>query len=615
MKKAFLFLGVVIVAAAAGGATAWTVGRTAGSRVEYIEREVTRTPALGSQFTAYQAEQYPDLTYAAENAVRAVVNIEAVQQVEVQRSRRYDPFFEFFGFGPGGSRDGEPLRQERRAGGSGVIISEDGYIVTNNHVVEDATRLRVKLNDGRTFDARVIGTDPTTDVALIRIDASNLPTIPFGSSDALRLGEWVLAIGSPFDLQSTITAGIVSAKARRLDVIPNEFRIESFIQTDAAVNPGNSGGALVNTHGELVGINTVIKSSTGSYIGYSFAVPESIVRKVVVDLKEYGVVQRAMLGIRFQPIDQRFLDESGERLGITEPGGIWVASVEEGGAASEAGIRKGDIILSIDGVTLGEGARLEEQIGKHRPNDRVKLSVKRGDQVKQFEVTLRNKAGKTELLTKEDVDVIGVLGGRFADAGARLSRELDIEGGVRVLSVKPGGMLARARVREGGETFQIPARFGKFLFAQGHRRGVDIGLRAVREKPGRKVKHVIVFGGTCRIAVGHSEELIQTKGTLPSAAQQLEAFGSVQGLARVFYPVAHAHHCREDLLHKILVRLAVGKRHQHAFAAFGDLHIINKVEGGIPEHHITFPHQTGDGVPVFGNPVHFQQGSSGQAVL
>ena len=449
MKKAFLFLGVVAVAAAAGGATAWTVGRTAGSRVEYIEREVTRTPALGSQFTAYQAEQYPDLTYAAENAVRAVVNIEAVQQVEVQRSRRYDPFFEFFGFGPGGSRDGEPLRQERHAGGSGVIISEDGYIVTNNHVVEDATRLRVKLNDGRTFDARVIGTDPTTDVALIRIDASNLPTIPFGSSDALRLGEWVLAIGSPFDLQSTITAGIVSAKARRLDVIPNEFRIESFIQTDAAVNPGNSGGALVNTHGELVGINTVIKSSTGSYIGYSFAVPESIVRKVVVDLKEYGVVQRAMLGIRFQPIDQRFLDESGERLGITEPGGIWVASVEEGGAASEAGIRKGDIILSIDGVTLGEGARLEEQIGKHRPNDRVKLSVKRGDQVKQFEVTLRNKAGKTELLTKEDVDVIGVLGGRFADAGARLSRELDIEGGVRVLSVKPGGMLARARVREG----------------------------------------------------------------------------------------------------------------------------------------------------------------------
>lgn len=449
MKKAFLFLGVVAVAAAAGGVTAWTLDRTSASRVAFVEREVLRTPALGSQFTAYQAEQYPDLTYAAENAVRAVVNIEAVQQVEVQRNRRYDPFFEFFGFGPNGSRDGEPLRQERRSGGSGVIISEDGYIVTNNHVVEGATRLRVKLNDGRTFDADVVGTDPTTDVALVKIEAEQLPTIPFGSSDALRLGEWVLAIGSPFDLQSTITAGIVSAKARRLDVIPNEFRIESFIQTDAAVNPGNSGGALVNTHGELVGINTVIKSSTGSYIGYSFAVPESIVRKVVVDLKEFGVVQRAVLGIRLQPIDQRFLDELGERYGLTEPGGVWVAAVEEGGAASEAGIRKGDIILAIDGVQLGEAVSLQEQIGKHRPNDRVTLSVKRGDQVKQFEVTLRNKAGKTELLTKEDIDVVEVLGGRFADVGAKLSRELDIDGGVRVVGVKPGGMLARARVREG----------------------------------------------------------------------------------------------------------------------------------------------------------------------
>ena len=450
MKKAFLILGLVAVSAAAGGLTAWTVSADRGGSVAYIEREVERTPALGTQFTSYQAEQYPDLTYAAENAVKAVVNIEAIQQVEMPQRRGYDPFLEFFGIPQDyGRGDGGPQYREQRAGGSGVIISEDGYIVTNNHVVDGASKLKVKLNDGRSFDAKLIGKDSATDLALLKVEAKGLPALAFGSSDALRLGEWVLAIGSPFDLQSTITAGIVSAKARRLDVIPNEFRIESFIQTDAAVNPGNSGGALVNTHGELVGINTVIKSSTGSYIGYSFAVPESIVRKVVVDLKEYGVVQRAMLGIRFQPIDQRFLDESGERLGITEPGGIWVASVEEGGAASEAGIRKGDIILSIDGVTLGEGARLEEQIGKHRPNDRVKLSVKRGDQVKQFEVTLRNKAGKTELLTKEDVDVIGVLGGRFADAGARLSRELDIEGGVRVLSVKPGGMLARARVREG----------------------------------------------------------------------------------------------------------------------------------------------------------------------
>ncbi len=290
MKKIFLFVGVMAAAAVSGGAAAWMVTRSAEQQIAYVEREVERTPALGSQFTSYEADRYPDLTYAAENAVKAVVNIEAVQEVAVREN--WDPFLEFFGV-PQGSRRGDARTQERRAGGSGVIISEDGYIVTNNHVVDEATKLRVTLNDGRTFDARIIGKDPATDVALIKIDAEKLPTIPFGNSDSLRLGEWVLAIGSPFDLRSTITAGIVSAKARTLGVIPNEFRIESFIQTDAAVNPGNSGGALVNVHGELVGINTVIKSSTGSYIGYSFAVPETIVKKVVTDLKEFGVEQRA----------------------------------------------------------------------------------------------------------------------------------------------------------------------------------------------------------------------------------------------------------------------------------------------------------------------------------
>ena len=410
-----------------------------------------RTPALGTHFTSYESERYPDLTYAAENAVKAVVNIEAVQEVEVRGgSFGYDPFLEFFGIPQRGfNRGGEPQKQERRAGGSGVIISPDGYIVTNNHVIEDATKLRVKLNDGRVFDAKIIGSDPTTDVALIKVEGKDLPTLPFGSSDALRLGEWVLAIGSPYNLQSTITAGIVSAKARQLGVIPSEFSIESFIQTDAAVNPGNSGGALVNTHGELVGINTLIQSQTGSYVGYSFAVPESIVRKVVMDLKEYGVVQRAMLGITFRPVDQAFLDSEGKELGIDELGGVYVASVLDGGAASEAGIRKGDIILDIDGVKLEQASTLQEQVAKHRPNDKVKLSVKRDGKVKQMEVTLRNKAGKTELLTREDVDVVEILGGKFADAGSKLCRELDIRGGVQVVSIKADGILARARVREG----------------------------------------------------------------------------------------------------------------------------------------------------------------------
>ena len=452
MKKALLLLGMIAAGAASGGVVAWSILSPAEKNGTHVvtpqSGAVSDDPfsQAGTHFTSYQAEQYPDLTYAAENAVKAVVNIEVVQEIEVPE-RQYDPFFEFFGIPQQGRRG--PSTQERRGGGSGVIISADGYIVTNNHVVDEATRLRVKLSDGRTFDAKVIGTDPTTDVALVKIEAEDLPTLPFGSSDSLRLGEWVLAIGSPYNLQSTITAGIVSAKARQLDVIPSEFRIESFIQTDAAVNPGNSGGALVNTRGELVGINTVIKTMTGSYVGYSFAVPETIVRKVVVDLKEYGIVQRALLGIRYGIVDQDFIDNMGEETGIKELGGAYVSSVVEGGSASEAGIRKGDVILDIDGVKINDNATLSEQIGRRRPNDKVKLSVKRDGKVKQIDVTLRNKAGKTELITKEDVDMVEVLGGKFADAGAKLCRELDIKGGVQVVGIKADGILARARVKQG----------------------------------------------------------------------------------------------------------------------------------------------------------------------
>lgn len=447
MKRSMIIIAALAASALSGAASAYLITNQK-SESPAVPHQTTEfaSEGVGSHFTAYDEQKYPDLTYAAENAVKAVVNIEKTEEVQYQRQS--DPFFDFF-FGPQGGGSMQP--QERRSGGSGVIISEDGYIVTNNHVVENASKLRVKLNDNRVFDARIVGTDPTTDVALIKIesDGEKLPTIPFGSSDALRLGEWVLAIGSPFDLQSTITAGIVSAKARQLNVIPNEFSIESFIQTDAAVNPGNSGGALVNTRGELVGINTVIKSSTGSYIGYSFAVPESIVKKVVIDLKEYGIVQRAMLGISYRPVDQTFIDEQGEETGIKEIGGAYVASVDPEGAASAAGIRKGDVIMSINGVKINDRATLSEQIGKHRPNDKVKISVKRGDDMKHFEVTLRNKAGKAELVSKDDIDVEQALGGKFAAVNERAMNELDINGGLQVTQIKQGGLLARARVREG----------------------------------------------------------------------------------------------------------------------------------------------------------------------
>ena len=299
MKQAFIAAAALIGAAAIGGLSAAAV--ISSQQQEAQPTEVVATNPFdeaannNNHFVSYSKERYPDLTYAAENAVKAVVNIEVV--MTVKGSVGFDPFLQFFGIPQG--YYGAPTR-EAKAGGSGVLITDDGYIVTNHHVVENATKVKVRLNDGRTYDAEIVGSDPTSEVALIKIDDKGLPFLKFGSSDNLRLGEWVLAIGSPFDLPSTITAGIVSAKARNLGAIPSQYSIESFIQTDAAVNPGNSGGALVNTAGELVGINTLIKSETGSYVGYSFAVPSTIVKKVVMDLKEYGVVQRALLGVQYQ---------------------------------------------------------------------------------------------------------------------------------------------------------------------------------------------------------------------------------------------------------------------------------------------------------------------------
>ena len=454
-KTALVILSAAAVSALAGGLTALSVnkymsGRVFGGSDNVVVDWSDTTPRAGNHFASYQAEQYPDLTYAAENAVKAVVNIESIREVQYGgRSRGYDPFYEFFGIPYGGGGYSEPQTREQRSGGSGVIISADGYIVTNNHVIEDATKLKVKLNDGRTFDAKLIGTDPTTDVALIKIEEENLPTLAFGNSNDLRLGEWVLAIGSPFDLQSTITAGIVSAKARQLGVIPDELRVESFIQTDAAVNPGNSGGALVNIRGELVGINTVIKSSTGSYVGYSFAVPETIVRKVVVDLKEYGVVQRAMLGIRYRAIDDLFIEQLGEELGISKTGGLYVDEVVEGGAAEDAGLRKGDIITAVDGKKVNDASSMSEQMAQYRPGDKISIEYDRNGTAKKAQVTLKNKVGKAEPVTADTKDVAEALGGEFADVSQSLREKLEIRGGVQVTSVERDGLLAQSGVKEG----------------------------------------------------------------------------------------------------------------------------------------------------------------------
>lgn len=458
MRKVALFAGMLTASVLAGGATAYTVAKATEKENGVRRPAVEFASNVGTHFTAYEEGGYPDLTYAAENAAKGVVNIVNTQEVPTpagsyggEYGGGFEQFFDLFGIPRGYERQQQPQRpREQKSGGSGVIISPDGYIVTNNHVVENASKLKVTLNDKRSFDAKVIGTDPTTDVALIKIEAEDLPTIPMGDSDDLRLGEWVLAIGSPYGLQSTITAGIVSAKGRSLKALPSQYSLESFIQTDAAVNPGNSGGALVNTRGELVGINTLIQSQTGSYIGYSFAVPTSIVRKVVVDLKEHGVVQRAVLGISYVPLTEEYLEtEEGKATGIETPGGLYVAEVDPEGAAYEAGIRKGDVIVEFDGVKIEGSAGLSEEMAKHRPNDKVTIGVKKGADVKQIDVVLRNRAGNTEVITKEVVSAYDALGGRFAEVTDKTRKTLKIDGGVQVVGIEPGGILESARIRKG----------------------------------------------------------------------------------------------------------------------------------------------------------------------
>ncbi|WP_071134375.1 Do family serine endopeptidase [Millionella massiliensis] len=458
MRKGWIILSVSL-SVVAGSIAAYGVSRlTAGQN--QTATTVTYTDRLAeNHFTSAPDGStqniLPDFTTAAENGVEAVVNIENRQKYTVRQYSNpfggggFDPFEFFFGPQQGQQQQSQPQQQERRSGGSGVIISADGYIVSNNHVVEGADELIVTLHDGTTYKATLVGTDPSTDIALLKIDAKDLKTMPFGNSEDLRLGEWVLAIGNPYGLTSTVTAGIVSAKGRSLGVMSSQMGIESFIQTDAAVNPGNSGGALITTEGKLIGINTVIKSPTGAYAGYSFAVPSSIVRKVVTDLREYGVVQRAMLGISFQAITPEWIERYGKEKGIEEVGGVYIAEVAADGAAEAAGIKEGDVLTQINGAAMNTTADVQETIAKLRPNDKIKVTVKRDGSTKTFDVTLRNRAGKTDLVKKDDVNLMEELGATFREVSDKQKKELRIRGGIQVVELKSDGLLARSRVQRG----------------------------------------------------------------------------------------------------------------------------------------------------------------------
>lgn len=363
-----------------------------------------------------------DFTFAAEKTINAVVNVKTQSTVEYR-----NPIYEFF-YGDRYSGETEPVTGI----GSGVIITADGYIVTNNHVIDKSQKVSVTLNDKREFVAKVVGTDQSTDLALLKIDTDGLPFITFGNSDALKIGEWVLAVGNPFNISSTVTAGIVSAKGRSMAIIEDRNRIESFIQTDASVNRGNSGGALVNLRGEMVGINTAILSPTGGNVGISFAIPTSIVQKVVKDLIEFGTVQRAIMGVQIQDITADLAKEHN----LDQLTGVFIAEVNENSAAKEAGIEAGDVITEINGLKVKSPSELQEMVSRYRPGDKINVLIKRKDKTKQFEVTLRNLQGDTKVVKAANFETI--LGAKIVELSDDEKRKLGVRNGVKIAQLQEG---------------------------------------------------------------------------------------------------------------------------------------------------------------------------------
>jgi Do/DeqQ family serine protease len=409
-----------------------------------VEVEAVTSPAYSAAYYDNGNATAPapfDFTFAADKATPAVVHITSRQEATAYNNQQQVPEFfrDFFG---------DRFRQQpqpRVGTGSGVIISSDGYIVTNNHVVADADELTVVLVDNRSYVAKVVGLDPTTDLALIKIDEEALPYLDFANSDDIRVGQWVAAVGNPFRLNSTVTAGIVSATGRNINILrEQQYAIESFIQTDAAVNPGNSGGALVNVNGELIGINSAIASPTGAYAGYAFAVPSNIAEKVVADLKEYGSVQRGFLGVSIQEVNAQLAEE----FDLSTNQGVYVADVVTDGSADNAGIEAGDVIVQVDDQKITRTSNLLSYIGRKRPGDEVEVTVLRDGERETFEMTLQSLEGATELASRGRVEALESLGAEFRALTAQQAQEYNIEGGVQVIRTF-AGKLRQQGIRPG----------------------------------------------------------------------------------------------------------------------------------------------------------------------
>lgn len=438
MKKSHFFIAIMMAALVGALVAVGSIG--------YLQKDGSAVAAEANpelSFTKYSFENQKTIVpeglnfvYAAKAVTPGVVHIKTKYSAKTSGNQYrgnspFDFFEEYLRNGPGGQ---QKAPRQGQGSGSGVIISEDGYIVTNNHVIDKADEIEVLLNDNRSIKGKVIGTDPTTDLALIKIEAEDLITIKYGNSDDLEIGEWVLAVGNPYEFRSTVTAGIVSAKARNINILRNKTTsgIESFIQTDAAVNPGNSGGALVNLRGELVGINTAIASPTGSFAGYSFAVPVSLVEKVVEDLKTYGVVQRALLGIFIKDVTAELAEEEG----ISVLNGVYIEKVGENSAADDANLEAGDVITKVEGEKVSTVSELQEKIAVKRPGDHVSITYLRDGKLKEVEVVLKNKMKTTAVV--EASNKVSFNGATFVDLTPNDKKKYEIDGGVKIEELKNG---------------------------------------------------------------------------------------------------------------------------------------------------------------------------------
>lgn len=439
---------IVAVSAATSLLSIWAYGTWMKNQPASFQ-ETNKLPVnYAGFFDKESGAGIPDFTAAATSSTPSVVHIKTkINERKISSNSRQknpfsdlfgedDPFFQFFG--------GPRIQPEQQASGSGVLISEDGYLVTNNHVVEGANEITVTLTNRKTYKATVIGTDPNSDLAVLKIDADKLPYMVFGNSDEVKLGQWVLAVGYPLNLDVTVTAGIISAKARSININKGDRPIESFIQTDAAVNPGNSGGALINTNGELVGINSAIASPTGSYAGYSYAIPVNIVKKIVNDLMKFGAVQRAYIGVSYAP--DNLPEEQKQKLGIKDGEGVYITDVATGGAAKDAGIKEGDFITKVNGVTVASGPELQGQVANYKPGDKITVTYVRNNKENTVTLSLKNKSGSYDAVKNETS--FDQLGAELAEVDKNTAQKNNITGGVLVKKLG-NGLLKNTRLQEG----------------------------------------------------------------------------------------------------------------------------------------------------------------------